>query len=94
MRRSLLIAFLITLIASSVVLAQDVSFVSQSSNSSASLRGVNAVSDQVCWASGSGGTWLRTVDAGKTWQKGVVPERTRKAKNICRCAADGQLVLA
>jgi photosystem II stability/assembly factor-like uncharacterized protein len=38
----------------------------------ASLRGLSPVSDQVCWASGSGGTWLKTVDGGKTWDHGVI----------------------
>ena len=33
------------------------------------LRGVSAVSDRVAWASGSGGTVLRTADGGATWQK-------------------------
>jgi photosystem II stability/assembly factor-like uncharacterized protein len=37
--------------------------------SSARLRGVSAVSERVAWASGSGGTVLRTTDAGATWQQ-------------------------
>lgn len=35
----------------------------------ASLRGVHAVSDRVAWASGSGGTVLRTTDGGATWRR-------------------------
>jgi photosystem II stability/assembly factor-like uncharacterized protein len=38
----------------------------------ASLRGLAPVSDQVCWASGSGGTWLKTEDGGVSWQTGIV----------------------
>jgi photosystem II stability/assembly factor-like uncharacterized protein len=38
----------------------------------ASLRGLSPVSDRVCWASGSGGTWLKTVDGGETWISGVI----------------------
>lgn len=38
----------------------------------ASLRGLSPVSDQVVWVSGSGGTWLRTIDGGKTWDHGVI----------------------
>jgi photosystem II stability/assembly factor-like uncharacterized protein len=38
----------------------------------ASLRGVSPISDQVCWASGSGGTWLKTEDGGASWQTGTV----------------------
>src|SRR5512140_3694329 len=37
----------------------------------ASLRGLDVRGD-VIWASGSGGTWLRSTDGGKTWTHGVV----------------------
>ena len=39
----------------------------QSSGVTARLRGVSAVSDRVAWASGSGGTVLRTSDGGAQW---------------------------
>ncbi|HWG99705.1 MAG TPA: oxidoreductase [Pilimelia sp.] len=35
----------------------------------ARLRGLSAVSARVAWASGSGGTVLRTVDGGATWRQ-------------------------
>lgn len=38
----------------------------------ASLRGLSPISDQMCWASGSGGTWLKTEDGGASWQMGTV----------------------
>ena len=38
----------------------------------ASLRGLFPISEQVCWASGSGGTWLKTEDGGASWQTGTV----------------------
>jgi photosystem II stability/assembly factor-like uncharacterized protein len=38
----------------------------------ASLRGLSPVSDQICWASGSNGTWLKTMDGGDTWESGVI----------------------
>lgn len=38
----------------------------------ASLRGLSPVSAQTCWAVGSQGTWLRTVDGGMTWGAGVI----------------------
>ena len=44
-----------------------------STGSSARLRGVSAVSDQVAWASGTNGTVLRTSDGGTTWQTLAVP---------------------
>lgn len=46
----------------------------QQSGSTASFRGVCALSDQVCWVSGSGGTFARTVDGGNTWRSAVVPQ--------------------
>lgn len=39
------------------------------SGTDASLRGVSAPTAEVCWASGSKGTVLRTTDGGKTWTK-------------------------
>ena len=49
-----------------------VTHASQSAPTTASLRGVSAVSPEVCWASGAGGTFLRTIDGGATWAAGVV----------------------
>ena len=47
---------------------------SQRSGTGARLRGVSVVSDQVAWASGSGGTVLRTIDGGRVWQTLSVPD--------------------
>lgn len=41
----------------------------QASGTTASLRGVEAVSETVVWASGSRGTVLRTTDGGGTWRR-------------------------
>lgn len=38
----------------------------------ASLRGLSPVSAQICWASGSDGTWLKTTDGGMSWEHGVI----------------------
>jgi len=46
----------------------------QTSGVAGRLRGVSAVSEAVAWASGAGGTVLRTVDAGKTWTRLPVPD--------------------
>jgi photosystem II stability/assembly factor-like uncharacterized protein len=46
----------------------------QTSGVTARLRGVSAVSERVAWASGAGGTVLRTADGGATWQKLAVPD--------------------
>jgi len=37
------------------------------------LIGLSIVDDSTVWASGTGGTWARTTDAGVTWRTGVVP---------------------
>jgi photosystem II stability/assembly factor-like uncharacterized protein len=46
----------------------------QTSGTTASLRGVWAVSDQVVWASGTRGTYLRTTDGGAHWTAASVPD--------------------
>ena len=45
----------------------------QSSGVTARLRGVSAVSERVAWASGAGGTILRTADSGQHWQRLAIP---------------------
>ncbi len=43
-------------------------------NTKASLRGLSVVNENVIWASGTGGTFLKTIDGGKTWTVGKVPD--------------------
>ena len=45
----------------------------QASGTTAGLRGVSAVDDRTAWASGAGGTVLRTLDGGATWTVVPVP---------------------
>lgn len=45
----------------------------QVSHSTESLRGVSAISAQIVWASGTHGTYVRTLDGGKTWIPSQVP---------------------
>jgi photosystem II stability/assembly factor-like uncharacterized protein len=45
----------------------------QKSNTTASLHGLSIVNANVVWASGTGGTFVRTTDGGETWQAGTVP---------------------
>ena len=52
----------------------DAQWATQSSGTEARLRGLSAVSGQVAWASGTGGTVLRSVDAGRTWVRRPVPD--------------------
>ena len=46
----------------------------QFSHTTENLRGVSAVSRQVAWASGTHGTYLRTIDGGRTWTAAQVPD--------------------
>lgn len=46
----------------------------QNIDTKASLRGLAVVNSNVIWASGTGGTVLRTVDGGKNWQVLKVPD--------------------
>jgi photosystem II stability/assembly factor-like uncharacterized protein len=48
-------------------------WIEQTSGVTARLRGVSAAADRVAWASGSGGTVLRTSDGGATWQRLTIP---------------------
>jgi len=46
----------------------------QFSHTTEALRGVSAVSRRVAWASGTHGTYLRTVDGGEAWTPAQVPD--------------------
>jgi len=46
----------------------------QNVDSKASLRGLSVVDQNIIWASGTGGTVLRTVDGGKNWSVIKVPD--------------------
>ena len=46
----------------------------QISHTTENLRGVSVVTRQIAWATGTHGTYLRTLDAGRTWVSAQVPE--------------------
>ena len=48
-------------------------WIKQIVNTTASFRGLSVVREKVVWASGTGGTVVRTVDGGKTWMVITVP---------------------
>jgi photosystem II stability/assembly factor-like uncharacterized protein len=48
-------------------------WIKQSVNTTAGLRGLSVVNEKIVWASGTGGTVIRTVDGGKTWNVITVP---------------------
>jgi photosystem II stability/assembly factor-like uncharacterized protein len=67
---SAVLLFLVT--SSGLLFAQETTFgpwVMQSSGTTAGLRGIHAVGGGVAWASGTGGTVLRTEDSGYVWQR-------------------------
>jgi photosystem II stability/assembly factor-like uncharacterized protein len=66
-------AVLLQFFLSALALAQSAPRV-QLSHTTESLRGISAVSRQVAWASGTHGTYLRTVDGGLTWNSAQVPD--------------------
>jgi len=66
----------LTIFCASLACAQ--TWVPQNSTTTASLRGVSAVSAKVAWASGTGGTWLKTTDGGATW----VASKVRGAEDL------------
>ena len=50
----------------------------EDSGSTAGLRGIHAVSGGVVWASGAGGTVLRSEDTGYLWQQCATPPGANK----------------
>jgi photosystem II stability/assembly factor-like uncharacterized protein len=58
------------LLLATTALAQQV----QQSHTTESLRGVSALPHRVAWASGTHGTYLRTIDGGATWASAQVPD--------------------
>ncbi len=63
----------LVLILALLPLAAQAQFVLQQSGTTASLRGVSDVNGKIAWASGTGGTVLRTLDGGSTWQGCAMP---------------------
>jgi photosystem II stability/assembly factor-like uncharacterized protein/pimeloyl-ACP methyl ester carboxylesterase len=62
---------LLLLLCTTVAYAQ---WESQTSRTTVRLRGISAVSPSIAWASGDKGTYGRTLDGGKTWSVGHVPD--------------------
>ncbi|MEA1888052.1 MAG: hypothetical protein U9N72_12675 [Bacteroidota bacterium] len=50
-----------------------IEFTELDTGTSVSIRALHVVSEDVIWASGSGGTYLLSVDGGKTWKADTVP---------------------
>jgi photosystem II stability/assembly factor-like uncharacterized protein len=73
------VKFLIFAVLATVVArAQSRPWEIEDSGSSAGLRGVHSVGGGVVWASGTGGTVLRSEDAGYLWQQCTLPPGAAK----------------
>ena len=64
-----LAALLVSLTSCTAATAQ---WVAQDTGTKARLRGLCVVGKEITWASGTGGTFLRTVDGGGSWRVGAV----------------------
>ena len=73
-RRLCVVALLVSLADSGPLHSQSSPWTPLSSGVTARLRGLSAVSPRVAWASGSGGTVIRTDDGGATWTRLAVPD--------------------
>lgn len=61
----------------------------------ARLQAVSVVDDRTAWVSGIDGTYARTVDAGDTWEVGVVPGAdTLQFRDVHAVSADTAFLLA
>jgi hypothetical protein len=54
----------------------------QDSGTTAGLRGIDSVDGTVAWASGTGGTVLKTVDGGARWQKCAIPDADKDGATL------------
>jgi len=54
----------------------------QDSGTTAGLRGIDSVDGKVAWASGTGGTVLKTIDGGAHWTQCAVPEADKDGATL------------
>lgn len=55
------------------VMVGNAQWIKQPVDTTASFRGLSVVNEKVVWASGTGGTVIRTIDGGKAWDVISVP---------------------
>jgi hypothetical protein len=54
----------------------------QESGTKAGLRGIDSLDGRVAWASGTGGTVLKTIDGGAHWEKCSIPDADRDSATL------------
>ncbi len=60
---------LLPIVMSLVSVTAHAQWIEQTSGTKVRLRGLCVVDERVAWTSGSGGTVLRTIDRGTTWER-------------------------
>ena len=65
--------FTILLLLSATAVSANAQWVKQNVNTTANFRGLSVVNEKVVWASGTGGTVIKTADGGRTWNVMTVP---------------------
>lgn len=65
------------LVLTSFVISADAQWIKQTVDTTASFRGLSVVNEKVIWASGTGGTVIRTIDGGKKWDVIQVPDAAK-----------------
>lgn len=58
----------------SIAVSDDLQWQTLDSGTTASFRGLSIVNDKVTWASGTNGTYVKTIDGGNNWLVGSVPD--------------------
>ena len=66
-----LVAFLVLIF---LTVSTNAQWQKQKVETDASFRGLSVVNENIIWASGTGGTFIRTTDGGKTWKVGKIPD--------------------
>ena len=78
-----------------LVLAQENSLWQiQPSGTTAGLRGIDAVGSSIAWASGTGGTVLKTTDGGAHWTRCTSPDATLDLRGVQGFDAQTAIVMA
>jgi len=74
--------FLLAFVAGLAAHSQTPAWQVQESGTTAGLRGIDSIDGAVAWASGTGGTVLRTIDGGAHWIRCAVPDADKDGASL------------